>query len=145
MKTLLQRVQKATVTVEEKIIGQIGPGVLVFLGIKENDSEKDIAYLVNKIVNLRIFPSPTSGFDHSLLEEKKEILVVSQFTLYANCQKGRRPDFGEAAKPEIAEKLYLKFIEKMKETGLNVSTGQFQANMNVELVNDGPVTLMIES
>ena len=145
MKALLQRVQKASVRVDHQVISHIGPGLLIFLGVHQDDSEKQVDQLVNKIINLRVFPSESSGFDKSALEEQKEILVVSQFTLYGSCQKGRRPDFSEAAKPEQAQNLYNKFVEKIRETGLNVSTGQFQADMKVELLNDGPVTLMIET
>ena len=145
MKALIQRVSGASVRVDGEVIGQIGAGLVVLLGIRHEDSEKDAEYLVQKIVNLRLFPSEKSGFDTSVLEEENEVLVVSQFTLYGSCKKGRRPDFGEAARPEQAEDLYNSFVEKMRETGLHVATGQFGAEMKVELVNDGPVTLMIES
>ena len=146
MKVLIQKVKKASVTVNKQEIGSIGAGLLVFLGISKSDTEKDIDYLVNKIVNLRIFPGDgDSGFDKSVLEEEKEVLVVSQFTLYGSCDKGRRPDFFEAARPEDAEVLYDKFVGKMVETGVSTATGQFQAMMDVSLINDGPVTLILES
>lgn len=145
MKALIQRCTGAKVTVEDEMIGQIGPGLVVFLGVTREDSEKDVDYLVQKVVNLRIFPGDGGEFDVSALEAKKEILVVSQFTLYGSCKKGRRPDFNDAAKPEIAESLYELFVNKTRETGLKVDTGRFQAYMQVELVNDGPATLMIES
>lgn len=146
MKALLQRTTGASVRVDGEVIGKIGPGLVILLGVTHDDSEKDIDFLVNKIVNLRVFPGEgSSGFDRSILEEKKEVLVVSQFTLYADCNNGRRPGFSYAARPEEAEPLYELFVRKMKETGITVATGQFQADMKVELVNDGPVTLMLES
>ncbi len=145
MKLLIQRVKQASVTIDEQTIGQIDSGLLLFLGIHRDDTEKDIDYLVNKVVNLRLFPSEKSGFDHSALELEKEILVVSQFTLYGDCKKGRRPDFNDVAKPEQAVALYEQFIQKIKETGLKIATGQFQAHMEVKLVNDGPVTLFLTS
>jgi D-tyrosyl-tRNA(Tyr) deacylase len=146
MKALIQRSTGASVTVDGQEIGAIGPGLVVLLGVTNEDSEKDIDFLVNKIVNLRLFKGDgASEFDRSVLEEQKEVLVVSQFTLYGSCNKGRRPDFNEAARPEISEPLYDKFVEKMIETGLTVATGQFGADMKVALTNDGPVTLMIES
>ncbi|MBU1934836.1 D-tyrosyl-tRNA(Tyr) deacylase [Patescibacteria group bacterium] len=145
MRALLQRTSEAKVVVDGKTVGQIGPGLVVFLGITHEDGEKDIDALVNKIVNLRVFPSDKGYFDKSLLEEKKDVLIVSQFTLYGSCNKGRRPDFMAAAKPEVAEPLYDKFVNKMKETGINVATGEFQAMMDVHLVNNGPVTFMLET
>lgn len=145
MKALIQRTTGAVVKIDGKPVGEIGPGLVILLGITQSDSERDIDYLVQKIVNLRVFASETSGFDNSLLDEKKEALVVSQFTLYGSCDKGRRPDFGEAARPEQAEPFYEKFVQKMREAGVTVATGQFGADMKVELVNDGPVTLMLES
>lgn len=145
MRALIQRVSKAKVTVEGEVTGEIDKGIVVLLGVTHEDTEKDVDYLVNKIVDLRIFPSEKSGFDQSIKEVKGSLLVVSQFTLHASVKKGRRPDFTASAKPELAERLYDLFIEKAREKGLNVATGQFGAMMDVELVNDGPVTLMIES
>lgn len=145
MKALIQRVQTASVRVDGEICGQIGSGLLIFLGIHQTDGSKEVEYLVNKIVNLRVFETEKSGFDLSVLDEKKELLVVSQFTLYGNCEKGRRPDFNDAANPDLGKKCYNEFVEKLRQTGLKVSTGQFQAHMEVELINDGPVTMMIES
>ena len=145
MKVLIQRVKEAAVRVDDQVVGEIGPGLLVFLGVHSEDTEKEVDYLVNKVVNMRLFPGEKSDFDQSVLEEQKSILAVSQFTLYASCKKGRRPDFGEAAKPEQARKLYDLFVEKLKETGLTIATGQFQTHMEVSLVNDGPVTIMVES
>lgn len=145
MKALIQRVTKASVKVDGEIIGEIKKGLLVLLGLTDTDTEKEVSYLVEKIANLRVFKGDKSGFDISLLDIQGDLLVVSQFTLYGSTKKGRRPDFNAAARPEMAETLYDLFIDKMRKTGLNVATGQFGADMQVELVNDGPVTLMIES
>jgi len=133
------------VSVEGEVVGQIDEGLVVLLGVAHTDTEKDAEYLANKVVNLRIFPGEKGEFDRSALDDKLEVLVVSQFTLYGNCQKGRRPDFIEAAKPEQAEKLYKFFVHQIEKAGLTVATGRFQAMMQVELINDGPVTLMLES
>jgi len=145
MRALVQRSNGAKVTVDGEVVGKIGPGLVVLLGVTHEDTEKDATFLAQKIVNLRIFPGRDGEFDRSALEESKEILVVSQFTLYGRCKKGRRPDFNEAAKPEHAEKLYKFFVQKLRETGITVATGKFQAYMQVDLTNDGPVTLMLES
>jgi D-tyrosyl-tRNA(Tyr) deacylase len=145
MKALIQRSKGAKVSVDSKVTGEIGEGIVVLLGVTHEDTEKDVDFLVQKIVNLRIFPGEGGDFDTSALEGKKEVLVVSQFTLYGSCKKGRRPDFNEAAKPEQAERLYKIFVQKMRDTGLRVTTGQFQAYMQVDLNNDGPVTLVLES
>ena len=145
MKALIQRTTGASVSVEGEVVGQIDEGLVVLLGVAHTDTEKDAEYLANKVVNLRIFPGEKGEFDRSALDDKLEVLVVSQFTLYGNCQKGRRPDFIEAAKPEQAEKLYKFFVHQIEKAGLTVATGRFQAMMQVELINDGPVTLMLES
>lgn len=145
MKALIQRTTGATVSVEGEVVGQIGEGLVVLLGIAHTDTEKEAEYLAQKIVNLRIFPGEKGEFDRSVLDDKLEVLVVSQFTLYGDCKKGRRPDFNEAAKPDQAEKLYKFFVQQIRESGLIVATGRFQAMMQVELINDGPVTLMLES
>jgi len=145
MRALIQRVSEAKVTVEGKTVGQIGAGLVVLLGIKHDDTEQDADKLVNKIADLRVFESEKGHFETSLLEEAKEVLVVSQFTLYGSTKKGRRPDFTAAAKPDLAESLYDYFIKKMRETGLKTETGEFGAMMDVHLVNNGPVTFMIES
>lgn len=145
MKALLQRTTGATVSVEGEVVGQIGEGLVVLLGVAHSDTEKDAEYLAQKIVNLRIFPGEKGELDRSALDDKLEVLVVSQFTLYGDCKKGRRPDFIEAAKPEQAEKLYKFFVQQILDSGLTVATGRFQAMMQVELINDGPVTLMLES
>lgn len=148
MKILLQRITEARVEVDGQVIGQVEKGYLLFLGITHSDVEKDIDFLVEKILNVRIFENEAEGkfFDTSIIDIHGEILVVSQFTLYARTDKGRRPDFGEAAKPEEAEKLYNLFVQKLREkSALKVETGKFQAMMQVHLINDGPCTLLIES
>ena len=145
MRALIQKVSSASVTVEGSITGQIGQGLVILLGITHEDTEKDINYLVEKIAKLRVFSAGEKYFETSLLDIDGEALVVSQFTLYGNCKKGRRPDFNDAAKPEQARELYENFIAKLKKIGLKVETGVFQAMMDVKLVNEGPVTLMIES
>lgn len=144
MKALIQRVNYACVKVEGRIVGQIGRGLLIFLGIHEDDIQKQADYLVEKILNLRIFPNDNDKLDQSVLDVKGELLVVSQFTLYADCQRGRRPDFTQAAKPEIAQPLYEYFLKQMKQNGLIVASGEFQKTMKVELENDGPLTILIE-
>jgi len=128
-----------------KTVGEIESGLVILLGVKQDDTEKDAENLVKKIANLRIFPSDKGHFETSLIDEKKEVLVVSQFTLYGSTKKGRRPDFVAAAKPDLAEKLYDLFVKKMRETGLKTETGEFGAMMDVQLTNTGPVTFMIES
>ncbi len=145
MKALIQKVGEARVKIEGKVEGEIKEGLLVFLGITHKDEEKDIEYLRDKICNLRLFGEGEKCFEKSTLDGKKEILVISQFTLYASCNKGRRPDFTEAARPEIAEPLYIKFLEKLGETGLKVESGKFGAMMSVELINEGPVTILLDS
>lgn len=148
MKILLQRVREAKVEVGGNIVGQIEKGVLLFLGVASTDTEKEVDYLIEKVLNLRIFENEAGDtyFDKSILDAKGEILVVSQFTLYAKTESGRRPDFIDAAKPDQAKQLYEVFVEKIRtKSGLKVETGQFQAMMNVSLVNEGPCTLMLES
>lgn len=144
MKTVIQRVKKASIKVNNQIIAQIDQGLLVFLGVGEKDSEKEIRELANKILNLRIFGDKKDKMNLSVLDLGGNILVVPQFTLYANCSKGNRPYFGGAAKPEIAKKLIEEFIKELQKSGLRVEKGQFGAKMEVELVNDGPVTIILE-
>jgi len=144
MKVVLQRVKNASVKVEDKVVGQVGPGFLVLLGVKEGDSEKQVDYLVEKIINLRVFEDEQGKMNRSLLDIGGELLVVSQFTLYANCDKGRRPSFIEAAQPEEGRRLYELFVEKARQHGLKVETGEFGAMMEVGLVNEGPVTIILE-
>lgn len=145
MKALIQRVTSASVSVNNNIVGQIERGLVVFLGIARDDSEEDACYLANKIANLRIFANEAGEFDLSALETKGEILIVSQFTLLADSRKGRRPSFTEAAPPDKAKKLYEFFVDQVRSTGLKVETGVFQEHMLVEIHNDGPVTLLVES
>lgn len=145
MKALIQRVSQAKVEIDNKIHGQIGKGILIFLGIGKKDTEKDINFLVDKITQLRIFENNGKPMDQSVLDVQGELLVISQFTLYGSTKKGRRPDFTDAADPDLANDLYEKFIESCKSTGLKVETGKFAAMMDVSLINDGPVTFMLES
>jgi len=145
MRAVVQRVKKSKVEVDGKRVGAIGPGLLIFLGVGEDDSEKDCDYLANKIVHLRIFPDSEDLMNLSLIDTGGSALVVSQFTLWGDCRKGRRPSFVRAARPEKAEELYERFIGLLKEKGVEVATGWFQAMMDVSLINDGPVTLMLDS
>ncbi|RJO63009.1 MAG: D-tyrosyl-tRNA(Tyr) deacylase [Dehalococcoidia bacterium] len=145
MKALLQRVSSAKVTIEGTEVGCIGPGLCVLVGVAAGDTEKDADYLVSKLAGLRIFADEAGKFNLSLLDVKGEMLLVSQFTLLADARHGRRPGFTDAAPPEIAEKLFNLFVEKARATGLKVATGRFQAYMQVEIVNDGPVTIMLDS
>ena len=132
--------------VNNKLVSRIDTGLLIFLGIKNDDSSKDVQYLVKKIINMRIFASETSdNFEKSLIEAKKEILVVSQFTLYGELKKGRRPSFIESAKSDYALTMYEEFINELKKTDLKIQTGIFGAKMHVKIINDGPVTLMLDS
>jgi len=145
MKALVQRVTNASVTVGNKTVGEIGEGLVVFLGIARDDSQEDARYLADKVVNLRIFSNEAGRFSLSALETGREILVVSQFTLLADTRKGRRPGFTEAASPDKAEELYEFFVKQVRSFGLKVETGIFQEHMLVNIHNDGPVTLLLES
>jgi len=145
MKVLVQRVTKASVSVSNNTVGKIGPGLVVFLGIARGDSEDDARYLANKVANLRIFANEASELALSALETKGEILVISQFTLLADSRKGRRPSFTQAAPADEARGLYEFFVEQVRSTGLKVEAGLFQEHMLVEIHNDGPVTLLLES
>ncbi|HLF17378.1 MAG TPA: D-aminoacyl-tRNA deacylase [Candidatus Omnitrophota bacterium] len=145
MKAVLQRVSQASVSVDSRIVGQIGKGVLVFLAVGKEDSEADADYLVKKLIQLRMFEDKEGNLNLSPQEVGAAFLVISQFTLYGDCRKGRRPSFDRAADPQKAEKLYDFFIEQLKKQGMNVASGQFRAMMNVQLVNEGPVTLIVES
>lgn len=144
MKLLIQRVSHAEVVVDNKLISGIGKGLLVFIGIAENDDESKINWLVNKLINLRIFEDEQGKMNLSLIDKDYEIMLISQFTLYANCERGRRPDFITAAKPELAQALYNKFSLKIKELFKTPKEGIFGADMNVSLLNDGPVTIILE-
>jgi len=145
MKALIQRVSRAQVNVDDEIIGKISGGLVVLMGVAAGDDKAEIDYLVNKIVNLRIFADADSKFNLSLLDVKGELLVISQFTLLADTRKGRRPGFSDAAPPDVAEAMFNDFVAEARKTGIKVETGKFQAHMLVELVNDGPVTIMIDS
>ena len=145
MKLLIQRVNKASVEVENEIIGKIEKGFLVFLGITHTDNEQIADYLVKKLINLRVFEDENEKMNLSLKDIKGQLLIISQFTLYADTKKsGNRPSFTDAAEPEYANRLYEYFIEKCKENEIYVQTGEFGADMKVELINDGPVTIMLE-
>jgi D-tyrosyl-tRNA(Tyr) deacylase len=145
MRALLQRVTEASVVVEGAVVGEIGPGLLILLGVAKPDTIADATLLVDKTLNLRIFPDAGGKMNRSLLDIQGSLLVVSQFTLYGDCRKGRRPSFDAAAPAEQARTLYESFIEIARRSGLRVETGVFQAHMEVALVNDGPVTLMLET
>jgi D-aminoacyl-tRNA deacylase len=145
MKAVLQRVKRASVTVDGQIVGQIGPGMLVLLGVEQGDSEADARQLADKTVDLRIFDDAQGKMNLSLADVRGSLLVVSQFTLLGDCRKGRRPSFIAAAPPELAEKLYETFIAAAGVRGIPIATGKFRAMMDVELVNDGPVTLILDS
>ena len=145
MKALVQRVTRASVSVEGKVVGKIGPGLVVFIGVANGDSMEDIQYLARKIVELRIFDDADRKFNLSALDVKGELLLVSQFTLLATTRNGRRPGFTDAATPEIAATLFNQFVEQVRARGLKVETGRFQTHMLVEINNDGPVTIFIDS
>ncbi len=149
MRAIVQRVSEASVSVKEneslKEINKIRKGLVVLLGVGKEDGENDAEYLAEKISNLRIFPDENDRMNLSILDVGGEILVISQFTLYGDCRKGRRPDFTSTAPPEMAEGLYEKFMEKVKAKGVKVKSGEFQARMLVDIHNDGPVTILLES
>ena len=145
MKALLQRVTESSVSVAGELVGRIGQGLVVFVGVADRDTEKDAQYLVSKTVNLRIFADEDGKFNLSILDIKGELLLVSQFTLLADARKGRRPSFVETAPLERAEELFNHFVEQASATGLKVETGRFQEYMHVEINNDGPVTIMLDS
>ncbi len=147
MRVLIQRVTRAAVMVDGQEVGSIGPGpgLVVFLGVAADDQEADAQYLVEKLINLRIFSGEDGRFDLSALDVRAELLVVSQFTLYAETRKGRRPSFTQAAAPGDARRLYEFATERFRQAGLKVATGRFQEHMLVSLENDGPVTLMLDS
>jgi len=146
MRIVIQRVSKASVVVEGKLEGSIGQGLLVFLGIEDADSEEDILWLSNKIVNLRIFKDEHGVMNQSVLDQKGDILLISQFTLHASTKKGNRPSYIRASKPDIAIPLYERMIAQLtKDLGKPVQTGVFGADMKVELLNDGPVTIVMDS
>lgn len=145
MRALLQRVDRGSVEVDGEVVGSIGKGLVVLLGVSREDGDDEVDYIVEKTTNLRIFPDTEGRFNRSALEVGAELLIVSQFTLYADTRKGRRPSFVEAAPPEQAEALFHRTVQRFCATGLRVETGRFQAHMRVSIVNDGPVTLLLDS
>ena len=146
MRAVVQRVTHGSVSVQGKTVGAIGPGLVILLGICTGDGDREASWMARKIANLRIFCDEQEKFNHSLLDEKGEALVISQFTLYGNASKGRRPSFTNAARPEVAEPLISRFIEYLSQNGVKrVATGEFQAMMLVEIHNDGPVTIILDS
>jgi D-tyrosyl-tRNA(Tyr) deacylase len=144
MRIVLQRVRRARVTVQDRVTGQIGAGLLLLVGFKDGDGEETLAWMADKVVGLRVFADDEGKMNRSLDESGGALLVVSQFTLYGDTRKGRRPSFVEAARPEIAIPLYERFVERLRAGGRTVQTGEFGAMMEMELVNDGPVTLILE-
>lgn len=145
MRALIQRIDTARVVVGDEITGEAAKGLLIFLGVKTGDDEKAVAFLVDKVINLRIFSDEQGKMNLSLLDVGGEVLVVSQFTLYADCRKGRRPGFQTAAAPAIGEQLYEQFVQALRDKVLSVATGRFGAEMQVTLVNDGPVTILLDT
>jgi D-tyrosyl-tRNA(Tyr) deacylase len=145
MRAVIQRVSRAQVAVADQIVGQIANGLLVFLGVSKADSEADAEYLADKIVGLRIFEDTNEKMNLSVMDIRGEVLVVSQFTLYADVRRGKRPSFDDAAPPERARELYEYFVDRIRAAGLKCETGEFQAMMKVESVNEGPVTILLDS
>ena len=145
MRAVVQLVKKASVTVDKSMISEIGPGLLVLLGVHKNDTSRDARVMAEKVANLRIFPDQGKLMNLSVLDVEGEMLVVSQFTLYGDCRKGRRPSYSEAAPPGLAEELYEIFIRETTRLNIPVASGKFQAMMDVQLVNQGPVTLLLDS
>lgn len=145
MRAVVQRVDRASVTVDGSVTGQSGRGLLVLLGVAEGDTDKDLQYMVDKVVGLRIFEDENEKMNLSVKDIGGELLAVSQFTLCGDCRKGKRPSFDKAAKPEIANAYYERFMELCRQAGLHVETGVFRAHMLVELVNNGPVTILLDS
>ncbi|MDP4083392.1 MAG: D-aminoacyl-tRNA deacylase [Bacillota bacterium] len=145
MRVVVQRSKQASVTVNGEIIGQISSGLVLLIGVTHEDNLEDAAYLADKIINLRIFEDENEKMNFSLLDVGGQILSISQFTLYGDCRKGRRPNFMEAARPEHASEIYEAFNTVLREKGIHVETGRFGAMMDVALINDGPVTLIVES
>jgi len=145
MRAVIQRVREASVTVDEKTVGSIGAGLVILIGVTHGDDESDARFLAQKIATLRIFEDAAGKFNLSALDVGAAALIVSQFTLYADVRRGRRPDFIDAARPEVAEPLIALFVEHLREQGIQVETGVFQARMMVKLQNDGPVTIILDS
>lgn len=145
MRAVVQRVSSSSVTVDGSVIGKTKQGLLVLLGVTDTDTAEDVQYICEKVSHMRIFEDEQDKMNLSVMDVGGEVCVVSQFTLYGDARKGRRPNFMKAAPPTMAERLYLEVVEAFKEKGLPVSTGQFQAHMQVSLVNDGPVTILLDS
>ena len=145
MRAVIQRVSRASVTVDQQVVGQIGRGFLVLLGVSESDSQEDVNWIAAKIIGLRVFEDDGGQMNLALADVGGAILVVSQFTLYGDCRKGRRPSFVAAARPEKARALYQSVVAELKGQGVRVETGTFQAHMDVDLLNDGPVTMLLDS
>lgn len=145
MRAVVQRVTSGSVTVNKEIVGEIKTGLVVLLGVGEGDAAEDAKYLAEKISRLRIFEDDQDKLNLSVLDIGGEVLAVSQFTLYGDCRRGRRPSFSNAASPEVARELYQKFVQELQQLGLKVATGKFQEHMVVNIVNDGPVTLLLDS
>lgn len=145
MRALLQRVTEGSVTIDGQVAGAIGQGLVILFGVKAGDKPEDVDYLAEKCVNLRVFRDAEGKMNLSLLDVKGEALIISQFTLYGDCRKGRRPGFDLAAKPELAIPLYERFIERVKSFGVKAAAGRFGADMHVKIFNDGPVTFLLES
>ena len=145
MRAVVQRVKKASVSVGGEIIGEIDKGLMVLFAVGKEDNEQDLEYMRDKITGLRIFHDENEKMNLSLIDIKGELLVVSQFTLYGDCRKGKRPGFTDAGLPEEAKRLYLKFIDECRKLGINVAEGEFGADMDVSIVNHGPVTMLIDS
>ena len=145
MRAILQRVSSANVSVDSNIVGAISHGWIVLLGISKMDTHQDLDYIIDKTLNLRAFADDSGKMNRSVRDTNGSILIVSQFTLYGDCRKGRRPSFTDAATPEVAQSMYENAILKFKESGLDVASGEFQANMQVTLTNDGPVTFTLDS
>ena len=145
MRAVAQRVRRARVTVDDEVVGTIGPGLLVLLGVGQEDTRAGADYLSDKIIGLRIFEDDSGKMNKAVAETGGEVLVVSQFTLYGDVRRGKRPSFDDAAPPEKARELYEYFVERIRTAGLRCETGKFQAMMQVELVNDGPVTILLDS
>jgi len=145
MRLVLQRVSEARVRVDSEVVGEIGAGLVILLGVGREDADADVSYLADKVAGLRIFEDEDGKLNRSVAEVGGGVLVVSQFTLYGDCRKGRRPGFSAAAPPERANQLYLAFAAQLQARGLTVATGIFQADMKVELTNDGPVTMLLDS
>jgi D-tyrosyl-tRNA(Tyr) deacylase len=145
MRAVVQRVTKGNVEIDGNIVGSIDKGLVVLLGVSEKDTKDDVAYMADKILNLRVFDDEEGKMNFSLLDIKGELLVVSQFTLLGDCRKGRRPNYMAAAKPELADALYTEVVKLCRAQGVKTETGVFQADMKVTIINDGPVTLIIDS